>query len=85
MFLATARYRARDFYPVLRYAQEDILDEVAYQPAPPGFVIATFTSKASFDFFTEELGPSIEPNYQLDLDDYKDYSNTKKFKRGERS
>lgn len=85
MFLTTARYRARDFYPVHRYAPEDILDNIAYQSAPPGFVIVTFTSKEAFDFFTEEIGASIEPNYNLDLDDYKDYSNTKKFKRGERT
>lgn len=84
MSTITVRYRYREFWPVYRYAPEDIVDHTLYQSAPPGFVLVTFTSKEAEQYFLDELGPSIEPNYNLDLDDYKDYSRTKKFQRGER-
>lgn len=83
--IATYRYRAREFYPAHRNATEDIIEATTYQAAPPGYVLVMFDTEVAKSYFDELLGPPIEPNYSLDLDDYKDYSRTKKYRSGERT
>lgn len=74
----THRYRSSSFYPVLREVPEDFLDQIGIQTAPPGFVLVTFTSLDIQDYFEGLLGPSIEPNYALDVEGLKDKTRTKK-------
>jgi hypothetical protein len=76
----THRYRSAQFYPFLRSLPDDWLEHVAYQGAPPRYVLVTFTSDDVLRYFDEHLGPSIEPNYSLVLNDHKDMSRTKKAK-----
>jgi len=74
----THRYRSAYFYQFLRDLPDEWQEHVAYQGAPPRFVLVTFTSDDVRDYFEEHLGPSIEPNYGLVLNDHKDMSRTKK-------